>query len=196
MMFLYRNGTAVLIVVLLIMPLLPCASLLSQYRILHPTGEDLRRGTAQELHDEQADSGERYHFNLHGGIDVIAKGAHLGAMVYLHKHFSVEASYGWALQNVLDDWSYRASLGLNWHRDGNSSLTAGIAFSNAHFIQLSHADQWFISAMVGSYILDAGGVQFYYRGGLALEAKYKPDGSLRHMQVWPNVDVGLSINVF
>ncbi|PLX32527.1 MAG: hypothetical protein C0600_02265 [Ignavibacteria bacterium] len=52
-----------------------------------------------------------------------------------HKHFSVEASYGWALQNDFDDWSYRASLGLNWHRDGNSSLTAGIAFSNAHFFR-------------------------------------------------------------
>ncbi|MCB2206014.1 hypothetical protein KQI65_14830 [bacterium] len=141
----------------------------------------------------------RYFCNIKAGIDAIARGAHVGTMVYLCDHFSVEASYGWPLSNVVDDWNFRATAGLNWHKGGGSNLMAGIAFSNAYFIEStnnSHVEQWFLSAAVGSHITNEGGVQFYYRGGVVLEAKYDSGGGIRYTQIWPNIDVGLSINIF
>ena len=135
------------------------------------------------------------------GLDIFGKGIHVGALAYLQENISFEVSYGidgaLALSpfGVAGDLDARYSLGLNWHEGGGSDLFSGVSYTYVDPIGDGGAVRTdVVSAMLGAYILDDAGIEFYIRAGLSLGVK----AGRVESSTWlaPNLDFGLSLNIF
>jgi hypothetical protein len=140
-------------------------------------------------------SNKLYILNAHIGAD-LAKGFRFGFLVYLQEHISIDASYGRDVFNFLvpTDPNERYSIGINWHKGCESRLIAGISFSHSVFPSRFITKQNFLSANIGSFIINEGGVQFYYKGGFLV--RFEKDNAGKHLLLFPNIDIGLSYNIF
>jgi hypothetical protein len=144
---------------------------------------------------QDSTTSKSYFLNAHIGAD-LAKGFRFGLLVYLNENISVEAGYGVDVINFLvaSDPNKRYSIGINWHKGIESNLMAGISFSHSVFPSPYITKQNFISANVGSFISSTSGIKFFYKGGILFG--FKNNNSGNHTLIFPNIDIGISYNIF
>ena len=147
------------------------------------------------LSAQDSTSNKLYFLNAHIGAD-LAKGLRFGLLVYLQEHFSVEASYGRDVVNYLfpSDPNNRYSIGVNWHKGFESNLMVGVSFSHSVFPSSFITKQNFISANVGSFIINRSGIRFFFKGGILFRFENNNVGF--NPLIFPNIDIGISYNIF
>ncbi len=145
---------------------------------------------AQDSLDSKA-----FNLNFHIGADV-AKGLRIGALVYVSPNWSIEGSYGTDPFIFLTstDQNERYSLGISWNCSLESRLIIGVAYIHSVFPIDKTTKQNLFSVNVGSFIFNESGIRFFYRGGFGIS--FKKNNSGNHTVIFPDIDIGISYNIF